>query len=259
MSLPSAGAVPERTQTLADMLARGPLPFAAALRCATEIAAALRDLHAQGRGHGRVEAGSVVIGLPGAQLLPSRSYWEEGLPARDIREFGALLSRMLTGTDSSPAGVRAAALQVAARCAGEGGAQPSLRYVVMELRLLTMMLRIQETRKRTAAPAPFLVAPATPFLPASESAALRPASFGQATSEPPQAQPAGGNCPNCDNPVVFVSRPHSAFENLLDRIKVPICRCHRCYHRYVVFARLKIGKEMPAGEGDERLRHSRTQ
>ena len=33
------------TQTLANLLALGPMPLAAALRCATEIGAALREIH----------------------------------------------------------------------------------------------------------------------------------------------------------------------------------------------------------------------
>ena len=60
-----------------------------------------------------------------------------------------------------------------------------------------------------------------------------------------ELQPAGGACPKCASTAVYVSRARSAFERTLERWRAPICRCHRCYHRYVVFARLKIGKETP--------------
>ena len=43
-------------ETLADVLASGPLPLAAGLRCAHEIAAELRDLHQQTRAYGNLIA-----------------------------------------------------------------------------------------------------------------------------------------------------------------------------------------------------------
>ena len=73
-------------------------------------------------------------------------------------------------------------------------------------------------------------------------------SFGKPTQKtPPALEPAGGNCPKCDNSVVYVSRPRSKFEQRLVRWRIPICRCHRCYHRYVVFMGMKITKDMPVG------------
>ena len=77
---------------------------------------------------------------------------------------------------------------------------------------------------------------------------LGPDSFGHPEVEPKaEPQPAGGTCPACASAEVYVSRARSRFEKMLERWRVPICRCHRCYHRYVVFAGLKIGKDMPAG------------
>jgi DNA-directed RNA polymerase subunit M/transcription elongation factor TFIIS len=69
------------------------------------------------------------------------------------------------------------------------------------------------------------------------------------TPEKPTAplEPAGGKCPKCESTAVFHSRARSRLERLLERWQIPICRCHRCYHRYLVFARLKIAKEMPVG------------
>ena len=77
---------------------------------------------------------------------------------------------------------------------------------------------------------------------------LGPDSFGRPKPKPPaELQPAGGNCPKCDSAAVYVSRARSRFELMLESWSVPICRCHQCYHRYVVFARFKIAKEMPVG------------
>ena len=64
---------------------------------------------------------------------------------------------------------------------------------------------------------------------------------------PAERQLAGGKCPKCNSTAVYFSRARSRFELMLDRWHVPICRCRRCYHRYVVFARLKISKDMPVG------------
>jgi hypothetical protein len=77
---------------------------------------------------------------------------------------------------------------------------------------------------------------------------LRADSFGLLKATPKAVlQPAGGTCPKCASKQVCVSRAGSRFERMLERWQVPICRCHRCCHRYVVFARLKIGKVMPVG------------
>jgi hypothetical protein len=75
------------------------------------------------------------------------------------------------------------------------------------------------------------------------------ADFSKTPAKTVPLEPAGGNCPKCDSTVVYRSRARSKFERLLERWKIPICRCHRCYHRYVIFARLRIGKEMPVGTG----------
>jgi len=77
---------------------------------------------------------------------------------------------------------------------------------------------------------------------------LGPDSFGSPKSKPPaQEAPAGGRCPKCDSSVVYVSRARSRVELLFERMKIPIVRCHRCYHRYLVIGRIKITKDMPVG------------
>jgi hypothetical protein len=73
-------------------------------------------------------------------------------------------------------------------------------------------------------------------------------SFGQPKAKPKaELQPAGGRCPECASTEVYVSRSRSPFERMLERWQVPICRCHRCYHRYLVIGSFKIAKEMPVG------------
>ena len=77
---------------------------------------------------------------------------------------------------------------------------------------------------------------------------LGPSSFGQPAAKPPAKEdPRGGKCPRCDAAVVYESRARSKFELLLERMKVPLVRCHRCYHRYFVVGSLKFSKDMPVG------------
>ena len=85
-------------ETLADVLASGPLPLAAGLRCAHEIATELRDLHQQTRAYGNLTASSILMSGSGARLLPSRSSWDQTAALRDIQAFGAVFYQMLTGT-----------------------------------------------------------------------------------------------------------------------------------------------------------------
>jgi hypothetical protein len=278
----------EPAETLAGVLASGPLPLAAGLRCAHEIATQLRDMHQQSRACGNLTASSIVMSGSGARLLPSRSFWDEAAPLRDLQAFGTVFYQMLTATlppatqtsadirvhgpRSGPTRLRSAALMLALNCRGSKGARLSMQQVATEVRLLGVLLRQYESDARNApAPGPFLVtaepasappeevdispppqAPVPDVVPPAESAVapvvpLGRDSFGRPTPKPPaERQPAGGRCPKCDSPSIYVSRARSAFEMMLHRWSVPICRCHRCYHRYVVFARLKISKDMPA-------------
>jgi hypothetical protein len=84
---------------------------------------------------------------------------------------------------------------------------------------------------------------------------LGPDSFGHPDPKPrSEPQPAGGNCPKCASPAIYVSRARSPFESTLERWGVPLCRCHRCSHRYVVFAGFKIAKQLPPGAGRKRYK-----
>jgi hypothetical protein len=70
-------------------------------------------------------------------------------------------------------------------------------------------------------------------------------------------EPRGGTCPKCGSISVYLSRPKSGFERRLEKWDVPICRCHRCNHRYLVLANLKISKEMPPAEDGHLPKSSR--
>jgi hypothetical protein len=179
----------------------------------------------------------------------------------------------LPASRTGRAGLRTSALQVAACCVEESGCPPTMQQVLIELRLLAVLLKMPdkgEPAAPPAKPAPFLVAPphqraSMPFPPPlpipdgnphevpGESGAtplvpLGPESFGQPSAKAPaEVAKRGGHCPKCDCAEVYVSRARSRFEQILERLRVPICRCHRCYHRYFVFSRFKIRKEMPLG------------
>src|SRR5258708_464107 len=86
-----------RSGTLADMLARGPLPLSDALKYAVPLAWQLRDLHASGSAHGKVSTLSVVFAANRVELLPARAFFDETEPADDIRGWGTVLFEMLTG------------------------------------------------------------------------------------------------------------------------------------------------------------------
>jgi serine/threonine protein kinase len=260
--------------TLAVVLAMGPLPLGAGLRCAGEIAAELRDLHQQTRAYGRLTASSILMTASGARLLPPPDYWDRALPQRDVEAFGAVLYQMLTGAPppvtltaadsrvhaarTGTSRLRTAAMKLALKCLAPKGTPMSMQQVATELRLLGLLLRQHEANTRhgrepaAAAPAPMLPlpgrAPSAGEIGAAPLVPLGPDSFGHPKPKAkPEPQPAGGNCPKCNSAGVYSSRARSRFELMLERWGVPICRCHRCYHRYVVLGRFKIGKEMPVG------------
>ena len=174
-------------ETLADVLASGPLPLAAGLRCAHEVATELRDLHQQTRAYGNLTASSILMSGSGARLLPSRSSWDQAAALRDIRAFGAVFYQMLTGTLPSDAltaaeirvegprtgsaRLRSAALMLALNCRGSKGARLSMQQLATEIRLLGVLLRQYEANAKNApAPGPFLVTVAPPSVPLEEEA-----------------------------------------------------------------------------------------
>jgi hypothetical protein len=135
-------------------VANGPLPLETALRHATEIALAIREMHEDGRAHGGVEPRNVYIKTGGAVLAPPerRGYAD---PLEDLAGFGGVLYAMLTGKPpgeefrlvpakppvmKGPAAVRSAAARLAERClTAERETAPDFQKVLTEVRLLHVM------------------------------------------------------------------------------------------------------------------------
>jgi hypothetical protein len=181
------------------------------------------------------------------------------------------------GPHTGASALRPAAERLALRClAAPSHTLPNMQQVLTEIRVLAILSRQYGFRPVATPPepagpppAPFLVpAPAAAPAEAGTSIANRraallsrlvdqalPASPAEAAPEatpagqpapPPDPVPNGeGPCPRCGDSAVFVSRSRSRFERMLESWGVPIYRCHRCSHRWVVFARIAIGKSMP--------------
>jgi hypothetical protein len=241
------------------------------LRCATDVATGLRDLHEEGRLHGSVSAHSVVVTKTGARLLPPNGRARYTLASADVSAFGALLYEMVTGAEPSfraapplpaiasrntPKGLRIAATRLASKCLrSTSNSFTEMQKVLTEVRLLGLQSRIlQPPAAAAAAPA---AAPAAARQPdpspqrrgvaALHFTPVPPAGFMAVkdidTIDPP---PSEINCPVCGVPYVYPSRSKTWFETLLSAWGMPTLRCHRCLHRYIViFGRFKVSKGSP--------------
>jgi len=145
-------------QTLDEVLKeRGPLPLDVCLRHATDLAMTLREMHADGRTHGSVDAAHVVVKSSGASLSQGE---RRGLPdpLQDLTGFGSVLYAMLTGKPPSgeefrlvpakppmlkgPAAIRSTATRLAERClTAERETAPDFQKILTEVRLLSVMAK----------------------------------------------------------------------------------------------------------------------
>lgn len=235
-------------------MAAGRLPLLHALRCAADLAAGLRDLHAVKALHGSVtpvfvaiEAGrAVLMNAPGSAATAS----EEG----DIRSFGAVLYEMLVGrkpgTEAfAPLTVRSpytgpwtevyqSALAIAAKCmAASAGALPHLQNVTTELRLLLLIANRAPARQgrpgeRAAADAHAHPKPSPDDqLEDEEEWDEEDEDWDDLTDQ---------FCPCCGTQDVHWSGLRSPLERFLGRLGVPFYRCHRCFHRYMVMLGIRV-------------------
>ena len=127
--------------SLAERMARSPLSLVEVLRCATEVAAALRDLHRQGLAYGAVSSQLIELGPSGATLRPTGVRKHLGDGRRDVGAFGAVLHEMLRRAETAGGGLeslREEARALARRCCNES---PPMQHVLTALRLLAFEAR----------------------------------------------------------------------------------------------------------------------
>jgi hypothetical protein len=136
--------------SLAEKLARAPLSLGEALCCATEIAAALRDLHRQGLAYGAVSSQLIEVGREGATLRPTGALKRLGDGRSDVAAFGAVLDEMLRRAETAGGRLdtlREQAGALAWRCSNES---PAMQQVFITLRLLVFEARQCGARVRPA-------------------------------------------------------------------------------------------------------------
>ncbi len=186
------------------------------------------------------------------------------------------------GPNTGLAASRASAIRLAGKCLGYIPVTLSMQQAASEARLLWVMARQLEADgavEPPPMPAPFLVSAAVakprPAARQPQPVAKHPLrteespepeyEFDLLPGEEPVVHPAPSDftrpeaptvlgpkiapgappCPKCDGAPVYVSRPRTAFERRLVSWRIPICRCHRCYHRYIVICGTRIHKSLP--------------
>jgi hypothetical protein len=278
LSAESGGRAEARPGSLAERLLQGTLSLDEALRCAVDIAAALRELHENGRVHGRVEPQNILLNSI-AKLEEPAVRVVRATPGDDIAAFGRVLHQMLTGQEPpasqpmpakgrwqpGPSGIRAGAMRLAARCREAGPGRPlTMQRVSIEVRLLR--LTAKHTPGCATVPDPPTILPpgrlmepiVAPPLPAEPPAAepvasqpppapvIEPVAASNSVPPPdgaPEPPRVHSTCPNCSGTLVYESRARTRFEQFLGWLGAPLRRCHRCYYRYLEIFGFTLGKE----------------
>lgn len=235
-------------ETLADLLASGPLSLEAVLRFASEIATELRALDLEKRTYGQLTASNIILTESGAHLLPLRNCWDEALPEGDVQAFGALFREMLTRMEppvtlvedigvprprTGPAGLGPAAMKLALACLEPKSSGLSIQQLTSQIRLLDVLLRQYEANRRLAqesAPAP------TPHLVRAEQPVAAPTADSAAATPPVDAgaeqNPTGGDTGAA--PMVRprwrdnFGHPEANTKPELQRVGGICSRCHNC-------------------------------
>ena len=135
-------------ESLGERMARGRLSLAETLRCATQIAASLRDLHVHGLAYGAVSSQLILLGPSGATLRNTGGPTHFGEGRHDVTAFGAVLEEMIRGVDG-PEGLLAEIHGLAIRCRQEA---PDMQQVLIALRLHGLRSRLADTGVRRLAP-----------------------------------------------------------------------------------------------------------
>jgi hypothetical protein len=138
-------------ESLAERMARSPLSLVEALRYATEISSALRDLHRHGLAYGAVSSQWILLGPSHAALRATGGLKHLDDPRRDVAAYGAVLEEMLRREDLADAGLDDLREKARALALGCRNGSRDMRHVLIVLRLLGI-----EARQREGAAVPLL-------------------------------------------------------------------------------------------------------